>query len=319
MNSTKVQTSPLAIVTGAAGFLGRHAARALKNAGYDVVGLDINTIPNDAYVWTGMSRYYKTSISAKAIKEIIDREGLPAVVFHAAGGASVSLSWRDPESDRCNTFLGTQALLDGIAHLGNSVRLIFASSAAVYGDQPSQPIPEDADYSPISPYGEHKMLAEKACLAAARETSMPLFILRFFSLYGPYLRKQILWDLTQRLASNPSQIQLGGHGNETRDFLHVSDAASLVTLAAQSDRQDSVILNGGTGVATRIEDLAKAVVQEMGLATSISFSQQCPKGDPSHLVAETSRALSFGFKPFHGLQQGLEDYVTWAKSTASKL
>jgi len=126
-----------------------------------------------------------------------------------------------------------------------------------------------------------------------------------------------LWDLIHRLADNPSEIQLGGLGDETRDFLHASDAAMLVVLAARREKMAPVVMNGGTGVSTTVRELAESVVRELGMNTRILFSGERPKGDPAHLVAKTTLAAELGFKPRFTLQQGLKEYISWAKSIMS--
>jgi UDP-glucose 4-epimerase len=318
MQLNRNSEAPLAIVTGAAGFLGKHAALALAEAGFEVIGTGIGDLVSDDLNWSKMARYYSTPITAQSVRELLANKKAPSVIFHAAGGASVGLSWRDPESDRKNTLGATEILLEGIASFAPNTKLIFASSAAVYGEQAIQPIAETAAYAPVSPYGTHKMEAEKACLAAAQKTGLKLTILRFFSLYGTHLRKQILWDLIHRLAENPSEIQLGGLGTETRDFLHASDAAKLVVMAARHEKKVPVIINGGTGISTTVRELAESVVKELGMSTRILFSGERPKGDPAHLVAKITLAAELGFAPHFTLQQGLKDYISWAKSVAQQ-
>jgi len=172
--------APLAIVTGAAGFLGRHAARGLAEAGFEVVGTGIGELPPDDFVWSKMARYYDRPITTESVRDLLVNEKAPTVIFHAAGGASVGLSWRDPEGDRRSTLGATETLLEGIVSFAPDTKLIFASSAAVYGEQRIQPIAETAPYAPVSPYGTHKMEAEQACLAAAHKSGLKLSILRFF-------------------------------------------------------------------------------------------------------------------------------------------
>lgn len=264
--------------------------------------------------WAGLEKYQDTPITQDSFRKMLLSEVPPGFIFHAAGGASVGQSWKNPELDRQNTLETTEHLLEAISQIAPQTHLIFASSAAVYGNAGMDILSEDSPCNPVSPYGEHKLLAEQACLRVANETGMKLSIIRFFSLYGPYLRKQILWDIIHRLRENSAELQLGGMGSEKRDYLHAGDAAQLIVDVTRRETASPLVLNGGTGVGTTVQDLAQSLLNALNLNTRLSFSGIRPAGDPINLVADISRARGIGFSPRLTLQEGLKDYVAWIGS-----
>jgi len=133
----------------------------------------------------------------------------------------------------------------------------------------------------------------------------------FFSLYGPELRKQILWDIGRRLIDNPPVIQLFGSGEETRDFVYVEDAVELVSACGAAASCEPLVVNGGTGSATRVRDVANAVVRALGRSTKVQFSGVTRKGDPEHYCADTSRADALGFRCHWSLERGLAAWADW--------
>src|SRR5262249_35777614 len=149
-------------------------------------------------------------------------------VVHAAGSGSVGSSFTAPLRDFERGVATTATLLDILRRVAPKAMVVIPSSAAVYGTQPEGKIAEDAPLAPISPYGAHKLAAELICRQAHFNFGQPVTVLRLFSLYGPGLRKQLLWDLAARLRAQPARILLGGTGTETRDLLFIDDAVELI-------------------------------------------------------------------------------------------
>jgi len=192
--------------------------------------------------------------------------------------------------------------------------LVLASSAAVYGASSSGAIPESHPCDPCSPYGEHKRIAEMLAVSFARRRGVRVTIVRLFSVYGPHLRKQLLWDLCTRLSKAPRELLLAGTGAETRDFLHVEDAARLLAdRAGRSPEEDApgTIVNGGTGVATSVREIAERVVAAWGSVTPVRFTARSRAGDPVSLVADIEAARVAGWTPRVSLSEGVKGYVSW--------
>lgn len=291
--------SGVVFVTGAAGFLGGAVAAALVRAGWRVSGFDVT--PG----WSGGCAHWSTGeVRQEALARAAAEAGAPEVVFHAAGGSSVGASMADPEGDLQRT---VGSLRETLAFLKADVphaRLIYPSSAAVYGAAERGPVPETAWLQPISPYGRHKLQAEFDIATSG----VNAVVLRFFSLYGPGLRKQLLWDLGKRLAAQPGQLELSGTGEELRDFLFIDDAVRLVGLAATAPR---MILNGGRGEAVSVREAAGTLARALGAEARIGFSGEARAGDPQALVADVSTARAAGFQPTVGFEDGVRRYAKW--------
>ncbi len=299
----KPSGSGVAFVTGAAGFLGGAAAAALVRAGWRVAGFDVT--PGWAQ---GCAHWITGEVHRDALARAAAGLGAPEVVFHAAGGSSVGASVADPETDFVRTVLSLRETLAFIEATAPAARLIYPSSAAVYGAASAGPLAEDAPLEPISPYGRHKLQAEAEIAAAGVDA----VILRFFSLYGPGLRKQLLWDLARRLAARPERLELFGTGEERRDFLYLDDAVRLVGLASDADLWGApLILNGGRGEAITVREAAEGLARALGSDAVIGFSGETRAGDPAALVADVSAARALGFSPQVAFGEGARRYARW--------
>jgi UDP-glucose 4-epimerase len=235
----------------------------------------------------------------------------PDVVFHLAGGGLVMTSVQRPLEDFRKSVLSTAEILEWIKSSAPGVRLIFASSAAVYGEAHAGPIREDALISPCSPYGYHKRMSELLIESYAKRFGIAASVVRLFSVYGDGLRKQLLWDLCVRYSSFPASIQLEGTGYESRDWLWVEDAVRYLTLSSSFAVSPPFLVNGGTGVAATVRQVAEAVGREWGSACEIQFSRRTRPGDPSSLVANMEQGLHYGFIPEIDWIEGVRRYVRW--------
>jgi UDP-glucose 4-epimerase len=299
--------SGIAFVTGAAGFLGGAAACAFRDAGWRVAGFD--PAPGGP---EGLDFWARGAVNRKTLAKAAQRLGPPEVVFHAAGGSSVGASIADPEADFARTVGSLRETLAFLHRDGAGARLIYPSSAAVYGAAYIGPIAETAGLQPISPYGVHKVEAEMSIAAAVAGFGLDAVILRFFSLYGPGLRKQLFWDLAKRLAGGERRLDLSGRGDEARDFLFVDDAVAMIGLAAASDAATTVrTLNAGRGEATTVRVAAEALVGALGSDATVGFSGQTRSGDPASLVADVSEARALGFSPRVSFEEGMQRFARW--------
>jgi UDP-glucose 4-epimerase len=299
--------SAVAFVTGAAGFLGGAVASAFAKAGWRVAGFD--QFPTAA---DGFAHWSTGDVQRDALARAAEDFGAPEVVFHAAGGSSVGASIADPEADFARTVGSIRETLAFLRSQAPGARLIYPSSAAVYGAASAGPLPETAPLQPISPYGRHKLEAEAEIAAASAGFGLDAVILRFFSLYGPGLKKQLLWDLASRLAGGPRRLELSGAGDEARDFLFVDDAVALVGLAGGlAPGPASRTLNGGRGEAISVRRAAETLARALGSDAAIAFSGGTRAGDPAELVADISRARALGFAPAVSFEDGVRTFARW--------
>lgn len=308
------QNRPVAWVTGVTGFLGRHVSLALTKRGFNVVGFARSAhLDSELATQWGLSSIEHGSIDAALLNRAERRAGPPAVVFHAIGSGSVSQADADPAADIDRTLRTTECLLEMLDQRAPDARFIYPSSAAVYGVTAAEPINEDAPTRPFSLYGENKLRAEAICRDFARRNGRRIAVLRFFSVYGPPQRKLLFWDLGRRLLSGERTITLGGTGEETRDLIDVTDAATIVAALADTAKVPS-LLNIGTGHATAVKTLAAIFASALGVDTDIHFDGHPRPGNPPHQQADVSRLANLGLSAFTTPDQGLVTYARWLRS-----
>lgn len=307
---------PTVYVAGGGGFLGRATCAQLLKRRWRVVSLGIGTpdsIPDIAGHVEGL-------ITRDTLDAATDQFGPPDVVIQAAGGASVGRSWESPRSDFEMSVLSTVEILDYLRDAAPDARLVYVSSAAVYGEQKAATLDEDAPRAPVSPYGAHKLMCEELAAAHSRMHGAGVIVVRFFSLYGDGLRKQLIWDLLRRAEKLPegAALELNGDGDEERDFLHVDDAARVLQRAAESAQKGEFLaLNGATGNAVTVRELAVAALRATGDSRPVSFNGEKRAGDPRRLVGSPDRlGRHLGFKAGITLEQGLQRYAAWYRAAS---
>lgn len=296
----------VALITGAAGFLGRHVARRLARDGTVVAGLGHGDFGDDEPGDWGIAHWYDADVTLEALCRLKQQ---PDIVVHCAGGSLVARSIAAPLEDFDRTVRSTAAVLEYMRTRSPQARMIYPSSAAVYGQVSSVPIRVDAIPRPISPYGAHKLVGEELCRAHARQNGTSVAILRFFSIYGPGLRKQLLWDAAQRLTAGSGLFQ--GSGLEVRDWLHVADAAELVATAAAVSSPSCPVANGGTGLGVSVRQIVSELARTLAPHIDITFAGIARAGDPLAYVADVSDASAWGWSPSISWQKGVEDYARW--------
>ena len=274
-----------ALVLGGAGFIGTAIVRALEAAGSDVA-------------IAGTS----SRVDALTAERIAALAPVELVVF-CAGSSSVAASAADPTGERAKTVEPLRRLVETMAHWP-APRLVFISSAAVYGNAMQLPTPETATCAPVSAYGVHKRECEQLLFDAA----LPSAIVRLFSVYGPGLRKQLLWDACKKALAHKETF--AGTGAEERDWLHVTDAAALVLAAAAVASRDVPIFNGGSGIGVAVRDVLAPICLAMR-ADPPTFTGETRAGDPTKYLADITRARALGWAPQIELARGLAEYVAW--------
>lgn len=306
----------IAWVTGAAGFLGKHVAQAYSEAGWEVHGLGYSSWIEETPETWGLTSWTNTQITTDALNRLV-LNNTPDVVIHCAGGSSVALSNSDPANDFQRTVESVATLLEFIRIKIPEAKVIYPSSAAVYGSAGSDALTEKTVLAPCSPYGVHKRMSEQLLDSYSQFFSLDTVAVRFFSLYGAGLQKQLLWDANNKLYNN--SFSFGGTGQETRDFLHVTDAAKLLLHLADIPKMDRcLVLNGGRGVASTIADLLHCLAKANGFNMQPVFNGIVRSGDPQHLVSNSNPAQALGWSPSVTLEDGLREYANWYRSLKSQ-
>jgi len=299
-----------ALITGVAGFIGRYIARYFSEQGWSVVGTD-NSPPENAPV-ANLASYYQLQLPNSRFDEVL-KETAPQVCIHCAGRASVGLSMTDPAADfHTNTVL-TFELLNSLRLYAPNCRFIFLSSAAVYGNPESLPIRENQHPAPLSPYGFHKLQCEQLCLEFYKVYSLPTSSLRIFSAYGPGLRRQVVWDICQKVLTKQSLI-LQGSGQESRDFIHALDIARALDAVSSHAPMQGEVYNLATGQEVTIAELAHLVLTALGSNLKPEFDGVVPVGTPLNWRADVSRLNSLGFSNNVPFERGVHTFANWCRA-----
>ena len=298
-----------ALVIGAAGFLGRNTAVALHSHRYAVSGIGHPFKPGESPRNFGVDDWMEADVTLDSLSAM---RGEFDLIVHCAGSGSVGYSITHPKEDFDKTVNTTLAVLEYMRLRNRDARLIYPSSAAVYGMKPDRPIHEDDPLSPVSPYGFHKKIAEQLCESYWRAYNLRISIIRFFSLYGNGLKKQLLWEACSRFSENDKGAMFFGTGEETRDWLHVTDASNLIEIMAESSKEFDIV-NGGSGQRATVREVLGVMHKEDGFRHDISFNGKSRTGDPKFYWADTNRACALGWHPSISWQEGVKAYVGWVK------
>lgn len=293
------------LITGINGFIGTAVAEGFSAAGALVYGIDRIEKKDSSFTT------FVLDLLSDSAADIL-REIQPDIVVYCAGCADVNFSVRHPVEDfQGNVFSFHRFLFDMKACNLADTRVVFLSSAAVYGQPEELPVRETAVLKPISPYALHKRMAEEVCLYFNRNYGFHVVIARIFSAYGPGLCKQLFWDMAQKLKTT-GKLELFGTGSETRDFIYREDLVRAIMLLATGEELNHEIYNVANGVETSIRRAAELFLKWNDLGQSgVSFTQAVREGNPNNWCADISRLKELGYVQSVSMEQGIHNYVHW--------
>src|SRR5450830_47898 len=306
----------IAVVTGAAGFIGRAVCKKMAAAGWTVYGIGHGDWPPFEFQQFGVTKWLNADVSLENLQLLVGDQ-YPLSIVHCAGGGAVSAFYIDPYKDFERTVTSTAIVLE-FARLSKvgGVRVVVASSAAVYGDQGDVDFFESSPRMPISPYGFHKMASENICESYSKYFGLSVSVVRLFSVYGDGLRKQLLWDALNKFSAG--RCDFFGTGSELRDWIHVDDAADFLCKAATLQQESFAVYNGGNVHATTNEVLTM-LAQMKNSSLFPKFNNEVHTGNPKRLTSNCSTAHEkLDWYPTVNLQDGLSRYVGWHNSEGKK-
>jgi UDP-glucose 4-epimerase len=300
-----------ALVTGGLGFIGGVVVQELLGRGWHVRILDNGYRSDPAAAALFRSRdgveVVEGDVRYAGVVENAMR-GVDAVVHLAAVCMNKSIS--DPVESLDVNLLGTQNVLDAAAH--NSVpRIVFASSASIYGNPTSLPMYETDTPAPLTPYCIAKLAGEQLLAFHGRRSGISWIALRFFNVYGPGQQTDAYYTsvvntFLRRIANGEAPV-IDGRGEQSMDFVHVADVARAVAMAVESSASGEV-LNVGTGAQTTVAELADYLVRAVGADVKPVFRPR--EVLVTQRAASTERISAvLGWKPSVDLEEGIASVV----------
>ncbi len=314
-------TTKRVVVTGGLGFIGHYLVERLVGEGHEVVVFDdfssgqpdsLNSLVarDDLKLVKGDVR------RAEQTSKVL--EGAESVV-HLAAIVSVPRSFREPRLVNAVNAGGTLNVLEGCKRNGVK-RMVFASSAAVYGESKGFPFTEESPLNPSSPYAASKVAGEEHCKSYSQDSRINTIRLRLMNIYGKRRAQGPYSGVMTKFAESSASarpIVIYGDGNQTRDFTHVDDAVDAICLCLSKQRVKNETMNIGTGRSTSINELASLFLKISNHQSKVVHVRGRP-GDTVHSQADVSKARSLiGYRAKVSLEEGVEEYYRWYVSLLS--
>jgi len=295
------------LVTGAAGFIGSHLTEALLADGHEVVAVDSFTDYYDPAVKEENAAAFDVSRLDLA-EDDLALDGFDGV-FHLAGQPGVRSFGTVFEDYVRRNLLATQRVFESAARAG--VRVVFASSSSVYGDAERYPTSEDAQPSPISPYGITKLGCEQLAYAYAKGFGFEPVVLRYFTVYGPRQRPDMAFARVVDALARGASFELYGDGLQSRSFTFVADAVGA-TVAAMERARGGTLYNVGGGAEATMRD-AIATLEEVSGRSLDVVERPAAAGDVRRTAADTQLIEGdLAWRATTSLQDGLRAQWEWA-------
>lgn len=301
--------SDLILVTGGAGFIGSHLSETLIGKGYKVRVLDDLSVGRRENI-PKKCEFIHGNLLDEAVLQKATRNVM--AIFHEAARVTIRGSVDQFDSDAESNLMGTLRLLK---HAGNEGvrRFVYASSMAVYSDsRKPAPVPESHPTLPVSPYGIAKLAAEHYVLMVGKKLGMEPVVLRYFNTFGtrqaftPYVG--VITIFITRLLKKQG-ITIFGDGNQTRDFVHVSDIVQANLLALESRGATGNVMNIGSGRGTTVLQIAELLKNRIYSEAKINF-EPAREEELRNSVADISAAKQFlGYNPLTNLDSQINEVI----------
>jgi len=301
------------LVTGGAGFIGSHfIEEVIKNRGLSkVIVLDnlttgkVENLPDDNRVF-----FIHGDITNRNTIDLIFQEYEIDYIVHFAAISSVQASIDNPILSHKVNFDATLYLIEKARCSKSIKRLLYASSAAVYGDNPILPCSEDSMINPVSPYGIDKYSAERYIINSVRLYKVPATAFRFFNVYGPRQNPSspysgVISIFIDRILNDNGKIIIYGDGNQTRDFIFVTDVVKFMIFCLSHEKTIGEVYNVGVGCGVNLKEIVKVCGDVFGKKLNIQYAN-AREGDIRHSYSDISKLRSIGYSnPFLNIEEGI--------------
>jgi UDP-glucose 4-epimerase len=304
------------LLTGAAGFIGSHTADQLLKAGHAVTGVDNFRTGRrgnlDNALSSGRFELHEMDLAAPGALAAAVARVRPEAIIHLAALVSVQESIKDPALNFSLNVAATQSVAEA-ARLHGVRRIVFASSAAIYGDATDLPIRESAEKKPISPYGAAKLASEALLLGHGAAFGMTVRCQRYFNVFGPRQDPASPYSgvisIFERRYREGKPVTIFGDGQQTRDFISVHDVARANVIAATKPDISSGVANICTGRTTSLLQVVD-VFRKFYPQAAPTTHTAARSGDIVHsLGAPEIAAAEFGFRAEVPVETGLAELI----------
>ena len=306
------------LITGGAGFIGSTLANHLGKENVVIVVDDLSMGKVENLEMDRNITFIEGDVADSVLMEEIIRANQFDYIFHLAADASVADSVARPvETHRVN-FESVLMLLELVRkYQPNLKRIVFSSSAAVYGDEPTLPKKEESIIRPLTPYAIDKFAAEQYVLDYCHLYDVPGSAVRFFNVYGPNQNPNspysgvisILVDrYKKQLAGEKTSFTLYGDGSQSRDFVYIDDVIQALLLVANKEAALGQQFNVGTGKATTLLTLIQTIDQILETELALEYQPE-RSGDIHDSLADISKIQSIGYLPNYDVLSGMKSYL----------
>lgn len=308
------------LITGTAGFIGFHLARRMLSLGWRVVGVDnftpyydvsIKEKRNDILAQNPSFAVHRISISDYAALERVIEKEKPDLIIHLAAQAGVRYSLKNPWTYADTNYLGTLDIFEAAKRLGVG-KVIYASSASVYGSNTKMPFAEsDRTDNPVSIYGASKKACELLAHSYHHLYKIDAIGLRFFTVYGEYGRPDLaLFKFIKSILSG-KEIELYNNGIMTRNFTYIDDIVDGIVGIVEKNIGGCEIYNLGGPDSISLSDFVKLIEKNVGSKATVKLVPM-QQGDVPAAIADTSKAKKdFGFVPKVSIEEGVKRFARW--------
>lgn len=306
------------LITGGAGFIGSTLANNLCKENSVIVIDDLSMGKEENLTKSPNITFIKGSVANKELMNDILSRNTFDYIFHLAAIASVADSVERPVETHQINFESVLTLLELIKSYQKDLkRLVFSSSAAVYGDEATLPKKEESVILPLTPYAVDKFAAEQYVLNYNHLYGIPTSAVRFFNVYGPNQNPEspysgvisILVEQYKKLQSGTKAFfTLFGDGSQSRDFVFVEDVIQALLLVASKEDALGRQFNVGTGKALDLNELIEVIDETLGVKLPVKYEAE-RDGDIKYSVADISKIKSLGFIPNFSIQKGIKKYL----------
>ena len=304
------------VVTGASGFIGGHLVRALLERGDYVCAADVVRSPSIEQLREKYGERLRVVWGDLVDRRVVTEACAGAsVVYHLAAQTNLDESVRNPALAMANDLTTTVHVLEECRIQLRQPRVVFASSASVYGDSDHSPLSEhDVGGGIMTPYGIHKRAGEFYCEMYARLHGVSAACLRFFNVYGPWqMNVQAAVPAFTLALLRGQEITVNGDGSHARDFVHVSDVVGALMLIGSRDETGE--FNVGTGTESSILDLIRSLESVAGETIRVTHGPAM-EFDIQKSRADVSKIARLGWEPKTCLRDGLVDTVEFYRGLA---